>query len=119
MSATTRNVLIVVALAGAVYAVPGGGQSAEFIRSLLSILIIASIAFFGWRLYREHRVAIFSLGDRHRGLLYGAIGTAVLTMAARERLWTTTAGKLLWFAAIAAASYALVVVYRHYRSFAY
>jgi len=119
MSATTRNVLIVVVLAGAVYAVPGGGRSAEFIGSLLTILITASFAYIGWRLYREHRVAIFSLGDRYRGLLFGAIGTAVLMMASRERLWETTAGKLLWFAAIAAASYALVVVYRHYRSFAY
>ena len=119
MSAITRNVLIVVVLAGAVYAVPGGGKSAEFIRSLLSILITASFAFIGWKLYRENRIAIFSLGDRDRGLLYGAIGTAVLMMAARERLWVTTAGKLLWVAAVAAASYALVVVYRHYRSFAY
>ncbi len=119
MNATTRNVLIVVALAAAVYAIPGGGTTAGFIRSLLSILITASFAFFGWRLYRENRIALFSLGDRYRGLLYGAIGTAVIMMAARPRLWATTAGELLWFAAIAAASYALVVVYRHYRSFAY
>ncbi len=119
MSATARNVLIVLALAAAVYAIPGGRSSADFIASILSILITASIAFFGWRLYREHRVTLFSLGDRYRGLLYGAVGAAVLMMAARGRLFDTTAGTLLWFAVIGAASYALVVVYRFYRSYEY
>lgn len=119
MSATARNVLIVLALAGAVYALPGGGRSALFVQAVLSILITASIAFIGWRLYRENRIAIFSLGDRYRGLLYGALGAAIFMMAARGRLWETTPGTLLWFAVIVAASYALVLVYRQHRSDAY
>lgn len=119
MSVTTRNVLIVLALATMVYAIPGGRSSADFIAAVLSILITASFAFIGWRLYRENRVAIFSLGDRHRGLLYGAIGAAVLAMAVRGELFRSGPGALLWFAVIGAASYALVVVYRHYRSNAF
>ena len=119
MSTTTRNVLIVLVLAGAVYAIPGGDSSADFIASVLSILITASIAFFGWRMYRENRVAIFSLGDRFRGMLYGAIGAVVLMMAARARLFETGPGALLWFAIVGAAVYALVLVFREYRSNAY
>ena len=119
MSATARNVLIVLVLAGAVYGIPGGGRTASFVQAVLSILITVSIAFIGWRLYREHRIAIFSLGDRYRGMLYGALGAAVLMMAIRERLWDTTAGTLLWFAVIVAASYSLVVVYRQHRNDAY
>jgi len=119
MSTTVRNALIVLVLAGAVYAVPGGGRSAVFVESVLSILITAAIGFIGWRLYRENRVAIFSLGDRYRGMLYGALGAAVLMMAIRQRLWETTAGTLGWFAVIVAASYALVVVYRFHRENAY
>ena len=119
MGGTTRNVLILLVLAGAVYAIPGGGRSAEFIAALLSILITASFAFIGYRLYRENRVALFSLGDRYRATLYGAVGAAVFIMAVRSRLWETAAGTLLWFAVIAAASYALVVVYRHYRSYSF
>ncbi len=119
MSATARNVLIVLVLAGAVYGIPGGGRTALFVQAVLSILITVSIAFIGWRLYREHRIAIFSLGDRYRGMLYGAVGAAVLMMAIRERLWDTTAGTLLWFAVIVAASYSLVVVYRQHRNDAY
>lgn len=119
MSTTIRNVLIVLVLAGAVYAIPGGASSADFVASLLSVLITASIAFFGWRLYRENRVAIFSLGDRFRGMLYGAIGAVVLMMAARARLFETGPGALLWFAVVGAAVYALVLVFREYRQNAY
>ncbi len=119
MSTNVRNILIVVVLAVAVYALPGGGETAALFRSLLSILITASIAFFGWRLYREHRVELFSLGDRHRGLLYGALGALVLMTAATDRLFATTAGSLLWFAVVLAAVYALFVVYREHRSNAY
>jgi len=119
MSTNVRNVLIVLVLAVAVYAVPGGSNTAAFLRAVLSVLITASIAFFGWRLYREHRVAIFSLGDRHRGLLYGALGALVLMTAASGRLFATAAGTLLWFAVVVAAAYALYVVYREYRSNAY
>ena len=119
MSTNARNVLIVLGLALAVYALPGGGNGADFISALLSILITASFAFIAWRLYREHRMTLFGLGDRYRGLLYGAIGAAVLMMAARDRLWDSAAGTLLWFAVIAAASYAVVVVFRYSRNDAY
>ena len=46
------------------------------------------------------------------------IGAAVFAMAARDRLWDTGLGTLLWLAVIASASYALVLVWRHYRSLA-
>ena len=118
MSATVRNVLIVLALALAVYAIPGGGDAAAFIRALLSILITASIVFIGWRVYRENRVAIFSLGS-YRGVLYAALGALVLMMAASARLFATAPGTLLWFAVVVAAAYALFAVYREHRSNAY
>ncbi len=117
MSQTTRNVLIVLALAAAVYAVPGGGESADFVAALLSILITASFAFFGYRLYRQNRMELHGLGDKHRVMLYGAVGAAVWAMAARVRLFETGLGTLLWFAIIGGASYALYVVYRHYKSY--
>lgn len=119
MSQNARNVLIVLALALAVYAIPGGGNSANFIGSLLSTLIVGSFVFIAYKLYRENRVSIFSLGDRHRGMLYGAIATIVLMLAVREAMWDTPVGSLLWVAAVGAAAYALVVVFRHYREYSY
>jgi hypothetical protein len=117
MSAGARNVLIVAILAAAVFALPGGGRTASFAQAVLGIAISASFALIGARLYREHRMTIFGLGDRHRALLYGAVAVAVLAMAARRRLWETGTGTLLWLALIAAASLALVEVVRRYRSY--
>ena len=50
--------------------------------------------------------------------LYGAVGAAVFAMAARDRLWDTGAGTLLWLAIVGAASYVLVLVWRQYRTLA-
>ena len=119
MSQNARNVLIVLALALAVYAIPGGGNSANFIGSLLSTLIVGSFAFIAYKLYRENRVSVFSLGDRYRGMLYGALAAIVLMMAVRETMWNTPAGSLLWVAVVGASAYALVMVFRHYREYSY
>ncbi len=118
MSVGLRNALIVLALAFAVYAVPGGGDTASFIGALLSTAILGALIFIFVRLYREHRLELFSLSDGWRGALYGAVGAAVFAMAARDRLWDTGAGTFLWLAIIGAASYALVLVWRQYRSLA-
>ena len=99
------------------FALPGGGRTASFAQAVLGIAVSASFALIGARLYREHRMTIFGLGDRHRALLYGAIAVAVLAMAARRRLWETGTGTLLWLVLIAAASLALVEVVRRYRSY--
>ena len=118
MSVGLRNVLVVLALALAVYAVPGGGNAASFIGALLSTAILGALVFIVVRLYRQHRLELQTLSDGWRGALYGAVAAAVFAMAARERLWDTGAGTLLWFAIVAGASYALVLVWRQYRALA-
>ena len=119
MSANVRNALIVVALAAAVFLLPGGGNGADLVSAVLGTLITASFAFIGYRLYREHRIDLYALGDQHRGLLYGALAIAIWAMAARVRLFATSPGILLWCALIGGAAYALVVVYRRYRDVSY
>lgn len=119
MSSTVRNVLIVLALAAVVYAVPGGGDGASFVGSVLSTTITAVFVLIVVRMYREHRVEIFSLGERYRALLYGAVAVAVFAMAARVKLWDTGAGTLVWLALVGGASYAIVLVYRYYRTYSF
>ena len=113
-----RNVAIILAIAAAVHFLPGGGDTADFVAALLFISMSAILIWIVGRLYRENRVAIFSLGDQNRALLYGAIGIAVLAMAGREKLFDTGAGTLVWFAMIGAASFALYRVWRSYREYA-
>lgn len=114
-----RNGLIVVAIAAAIHFTPGGGRTADVVGALLSIAIIVAFVLIGVRLYREHRTTIFSLGERHRGYLYGALAVIVVAMGGRERMWDTGPGILLWLAAIGAASYALVLVWRHWREYSF
>jgi uncharacterized protein involved in cysteine biosynthesis len=83
---------------------PGGGPALELVLTLLSIGFFAAIAFFGYRLYREHSLTLDSLDTRQRLVLYGSIGLAFLTFTATPRLFDG-AGVLLWLALLGLASY--------------
>ena len=114
---STRNVAIVVLIAAAVYFLPGGGRAASTFEALLWVAFGAGIGYLGLRLYREHRVALHGLGDRHRGLLYGGVAGVVFAWAARSRMWQTGLGELAWFALAGVVVYALLEVYRHWRAY--
>ena len=112
-----RNAAIVAVLALGVYALPGGGTAADFFAALLFVLLTVGLGIFAGRLYLEHRVGIYALGDRYRGLLYGAFGVAVWTLAAGPKLFDSNAGTVVWFVLMGGAAYALYMVYRHAREY--
>jgi hypothetical protein len=114
---TARNVAILVAIAAAVYLLPGGGRAARTFESALWVAFGAGIGYLGVRLYREHRISLHSLGDRHRGMLYGAVALAVFAYAARARMWETGLGELVWFLLVGLVVYALLEVYRYSRTY--
>jgi hypothetical protein len=112
-----RNFGIVALLALGVWALPGGGTAADFFSALLFVLLTVGLGLFAGRMYLEHRTDLYSLGDRHRALMYGSLGVAVWTLAAGPKLFGTGLGTLLWFAFMGGASYALYLVYRHSREY--
>jgi hypothetical protein len=114
---TARNVLIVAALAAVVMLVPGGGNASAGILQALVIAMLAAIAFFGVRLYREHRTDIYGLGDRNRGILYASAGLVALTVTATDRLWSTGPGTVVWVALVALACYGVYYVFRSSREY--
>jgi TRAP-type C4-dicarboxylate transport system permease small subunit len=114
---TARNVAIVALIAAAVYFVPGGGRAANTFEAALVVGFACGLAYLGLRLYREHRIAVHSLGDRHRGLLYGALAVGMLAVAGRARMWQTGFGELLWFVLMGIVAYTLVAVYRYWRTY--
>jgi hypothetical protein len=116
--AVARNVVIVLALGAVVAFLPGGGDAAAVIGAVLSTLILASFVWLAVRFYREHQYDLDGLGDRWRGLLYGAIALVIFAMAARGRLLDTSAGAIVWVALIAGAAYAGYRVWRHWREYA-
>ena len=84
-----RNIAIVLALAAAVAFIPGAGTTAAVAGAVLSTLILVALVFFVARLYREHRLDLDILGDRWRGVLYGAVGViteATLQLATNARV---------------------------------
>ena len=115
---TARNVAVILVLAAAVAVIPGGGKTAGLVGAILSTLIMVSLVFFVYRFYREHRVELDGLGDRYRGLLYGAIGAVVLSLAALPRLSGSSGGTLVVIVVLGAAAYAFYAVWRHYREYA-
>ncbi|HEY5045301.1 MAG TPA: hypothetical protein VII53_05535 [Solirubrobacteraceae bacterium] len=114
---TARNVAIVVLIAAGVYFLPNGGRAAHTFESLLWVAFGVGIGYLGLRLYREYRVTLHGLGDRHRGLLYGALGGATFALLARPRMWQTGAGELAWFVLAGLVVYGLLAVYRHWRAY--
>ncbi len=117
MPETLRNVLIILALAAVVMLAPGGGNASAGILQALVIVMLAAIAWFGVRLYREHRSDIYSLGDRNRGILYASAGLVALTVTATDRLWETGPGTVVWVALIALACYGVYYVFRSSRQY--
>jgi hypothetical protein len=112
-----RNVAILLLIAAAVDFIPGGGQAADTVTAALWVLFALGVGFLGLRLYREHRVAIHSLGDYHRGLLYGGLAIVVFLYAAQKRMFLTSLGELTWWVLAGCALYAFVEVYRRSRSY--
>jgi hypothetical protein len=117
MAAHARNVAILLALAAVLMFAPGGGSAGSALLESLVIAMLASLAWFAVRLYREHRTDLYALGERNRALLYAAVGLATLTVTATGRLWETGPGTLVWFGLIGIAGYAVYFVFRASRQY--
>lgn len=112
-----RNIAIVALIAAAVDFLPGGGRIANAFAAALWVVFAVGFAFFAYRLYREHRVSLYGLGEQHRALLYGAVAVGFVVAAARTRMWQTSFGEFVWFALAGLTVYALLVVYRFSRTY--
>ncbi len=113
----TRNIAIVALIATAVSFLPSGGRFAHTFEALLYIGFGVAIGYIGLRFYREHHVALHSLGDRYRGLLYGSLALGVFLWMSYSRMWNTGLGELLWFVLLGGVVYALFVVFRRWRAY--
>jgi hypothetical protein len=111
-----RNNALLALLALAIVAIPGGGSVAALFQNVLSLVLTALIAYFVGRLYREHRVDIYGLGDLNRGILYVAIA-GILVMLAAAQEFDTTGGSLIEAVALAVCAGALIRVYQAWRSY--
>jgi hypothetical protein len=107
---TIRSIVIVLVIAALVVALPGGGTGATVALQAASIAFLAVLGWFASVMYRQHRVTLYSLGDKRRAILYVALGVAVLTLTATARLWQTSGGKVAWCVLLVASAYAAFAV---------
>jgi hypothetical protein len=114
---TLRNVAIIALIAAAVVFIPGGGRATRIVEALLAVAFCVALGYLALRLYRESRTAVHLLGDGYRALLYGAVAAAATLALAKVRMWETGLGELLWFVAAGCVVYALLAVYRRWRSY--
>ncbi|HEX8975164.1 MAG TPA: hypothetical protein VF781_01525 [Solirubrobacteraceae bacterium] len=105
LNPVVRNVLIIVVIAAVVAFAPGGGTSAGVIRQAVSLAFLATIAWLASLMYRQHRVAIYSLGERRRAAVYAAAAVLTITLTATNRLWTNPLGGVVWLILIGGAVY--------------
>ena len=81
------------------------------------MVFAAGFGYFAYRLYRERRVDLYGLGDRHRAVLYGALALGILVVAARTRMWLTSFGEFVWFVLVGLVLYTVLAVYRYSRTY--
>jgi drug/metabolite transporter (DMT)-like permease len=106
------GVLALVALGFSV--LPGGGDTLRVLLTLLGIVFFSVIALVGYRLYREHRFTLDSLGERERLVLYASVALAFLTFVASRRLFAMNGGLgvLIFLALLGLASYGAFWVFQ-------
>jgi hypothetical protein len=111
VSATLRNILIVLAIAALVTLIQGGVTAANVVIQALTLAFLGTIGWFVSIMYRQHRVTLYSLGDGRRALLYGAVVVGALTLTATSRLWHSGgAGEVAWLLLLGGAAYAVFAV---------
>ncbi len=108
---TLRNVAIILVIAALVVVVPGGGTGASVALQAASLAFLATLGWFASVMYRQHRLALYSLGDARRAILYAALAVATLTLTATARMWTSGGlASVAWVVLLGASVYAVVTV---------
>jgi hypothetical protein len=108
--ATARNILIILAIAALVVLIPGGGTGATVALQAMYLVFLATLGWFAMTMYRQYRTTLYSLGDRRRAILYGALVVAAVTLTGTSKLWKTGAGSVVWLVLIAGAVYAVAAI---------
>jgi hypothetical protein len=103
---TVRNVLIVVVIAAVVAFAPGGGTTAAVLVQAISLAFLGAVGWVASVIYRQHRTAIYSLGESRRASLYAAAAVLTITLTATKRLWASSLGGVAWLVLVGGAVYA-------------
>ena len=108
--AAARNIAIIFIIAALVVLVPGGGTGASVALQAVYLVFLATLGWFAYVMYRQHRTTLYSLGDRRRAILYVAVGVAAVVLTGTSKLWSTSAGQVAWLVLLGGAVYAVIAI---------
>jgi hypothetical protein len=108
-----RNVAIIAALAAVVDFLPGGGAAADTVMAALTLIFLAAIAWFVYRLYREQQLTLSTLSDAQKAGVFGAVGAIALLVVAYDEFSSWSGGLLLWIALMAGCVGAIFLIWRN------
>ncbi len=108
--ATVRNIAIILGIAALAAELPGGGTGASIALQAVYLVFLATLGWFAILMYRQHRSALYALGERRRALLYVAVAVAVLVLTGTTRMWHTSLGQVAWLVLLGAAVYAVIAI---------
>ena len=115
---TARNVAIILALALLVTVSPAGLTAQATVANIISVLFVAGLGFFAYRLYMENRVTLFDLPEQQRVVLYASATVLAFALIATRRFWDQGGALVvLWFALIGGAAYGFATVVRTWREY--
>lgn len=117
MLQTLRNVAIILALAAVVDFLPGGGAAAATVMAALTLIFMAALAWFVYRLYREQQLTLSTLTDLQKAGLFGAVGGIALLIVAYDEFSSWGGGLLLWIALIAGCIGGIFLIWRSATSY--
>ena len=117
MLQTIRNVAIILALAAVVDFLPGGGAAAASVMAALTLIFMAALAWFVYRLYREQQLTLSTLTDLQKAGLFGAVGGIALLIVAYDEFSSWGGGLLLWIALIAGCIGGIFLIWRSATSY--
>lgn len=112
MLQTLRNIAIILALAAVVDFLPGGGAAADTVMAALTLIFLATIAWFVYRLYREQQLTLATLSDPQKAGLFGAVGGIALLVVAYDDFSSWNGGVLLWVALLAGCVAGIFLIWR-------
>ena len=113
-----RNIAIIVLIAVPVAFLPGGGQAAEAVVTVLVLAFLATLGFAARQIYRDNRLTYDTLPDDQRAVQLGSVGVIVLMIAgADEMLGGGGLGAVLWVTLFACAVLAIIGVWTRSRAY--
>lgn len=111
------GIAIIAVIAFLIVALPSGGDATRLISDSLQAAFLAAMAVAGVRVYRTQGEWLNGLTDRNRGILFGAIATALVTVVAHGRFMDMTGGIVLEIIIYGGCGLAVFLVWRDSRRY--